>query len=232
MGLRRFNLKIKMTTRNFVAQFTNNLLSKDLEPVTGDITKCGLIVTNSELNDLDASGGLFLLRLVCTNGCVLTENWGKVTRNKNNKLKYDSIVNKFTADCRQLDTNRHMLTTTYNKLPDVSLNSEEFVKVFKGLSALIGKDGAMELLDSSIDEIKEFAIFEQLRKKVVSSSQYGRKSRDTEKNAYTVFNKITECARDLGSLQDSHKLQAYSGKYLWLLSNNLVETADTEVASV
>jgi len=223
------NTKVEVSVRNVIASFTNDMVTEQLEPVVGDVTKCGVEITNSELGDLDAKANLFLLRLVCTNGALLTDNWGAVSRNKNNRIQYDTVLDQFVVGCTQLNTDRKSLVTVYNKLPDVELDSKQFITTFKALKPSLGKQAAAEILQSNLEEIKDYENFEKKRTRwsAAASEWYGHSPRNTEKNSYEVFNNITQTARDLSSRDHARQLRAYSGRYLWMLAKDM---EDVEIA--
>jgi len=217
------NLKIDMSTRNIIIQFTRDVTGVRLEPQVGDATKCGLEIVNSELNDLDACSSIFLLRLACTNGVTLTEGWGTARRNKNNKIQYETVLDQFVQDCGALQTDYRKLGLIYNKLPEMTLNSNQFVKTFQILNGLFGKESAARIILSDPDEVKDIQAFENKRTRWGAnlSEYYGRLPRDTGKNAYDVFNNITETARDLSNMNTARQVRVFSGRYLWTIAKDL-----------
>jgi hypothetical protein len=213
-------IDIKLTSHNLFMYALRNLV-KDLEPVTGDFTKVGTVITNSEVGDLDAHANLYLLRLICTNGAVVGDKWGRVVRNKNNTLSYEKVLEQFIRGCGILAGNQASLEQCYNQLPQISLNSSQFVRTQRTLHTVLrDKDEVNRILKTDPEEIKSFFIHERMRGNP-DSLQYGSAPIDTKKNAYEVFNNMTESARDLPNWRHGFILQKLSGKYLWTLAQDM-----------
>jgi len=209
------NVQIILNTGNTVVTFTNPNIKK-LEPQVGDITECGTEIINSELEGFSTRANIFLYRLICSNGATLTENWGRVTQNKNNKIQYDTVLNQFVDGCQKLTTNQEKLAEVYNKLPDTSLNSRQFVSLWKPLNVLVGKEVATKILLTTLEEVKDISTYEQRRTRFSPLLNIGNElPRDTKKNAYEVFNNITSTARDTGSICTAKKIRTVSGHLLW-----------------
>lgn len=210
------NVMITLNTCNSVITFTTPLAHR-LEPQVGDVTECGTEIVNSELEGLSTQGSIFLYRLICSNGATLTDNWGRVTQNKNNKIQYGTVLNQFVDACQKLTTNHEKLAEVYNRLPDTSLNSCQFVSLWRPLNASVGKEIASQIMLTTLDEVKDIITYEQKRTRFSPLLMNGVNvtPRDTEKNSYEVFNNITAVARDTGSVCSARKLRAISGHLLW-----------------
>lgn len=209
------NIQITLNTCNSVITFTNPLI-QSLEPCVGDITKCGTEIVNSELAGFSTQAAIFLYRLICSNGATLTENWGRVTQNKNNKIQYGTVLDQFVEGCQKLTTNHKKLVEVYNRLPETSLNSRQFVTLWRPLNHLVGKEITSKIMLTTLEEVKDISAYEQKRTRFSPLvEKFDSSPRDTEKNSYEVFNNITSTARDMNSICTSKKLRAISGHLLW-----------------
>ena len=209
------NLIVALSTRNVLVQFT----SPSFPTFTireGEFIKVGLEIVNSEVNDWDAKAQIFMLRTKDNAGALMTENWGKISRNKNNKLQYETVVEQFVTGCVEFKTDMTKLSEIFTKLPNISLNSRHFAIVYGALLHVAGKSVAEQVLSTDEAEAKDFTQFEKRRNKwnFRYAEWYGKPPKDTQKNAYTVFDRLLDAANGSTDLIYCRKMRAIAGKLI------------------
>lgn len=219
------NFRAVLGTTNSIITYTSEVFPR-LEPIVGDVTQVGVEVTNSEVKDLDASAGLFLYRLICSNGVSMGSQWGRASRSKDAKLSYESMFSRFIRQIKDFRTNADALSGVYKELPNISLNSKEFVKIFGALQRGFGSDTALGLINLEKEDAKEIYQFEKDRtnwRATGNLDKFGMHPRDTELNAFDVFNKITAFGRDLKNTKESRRARAIGGHMVTMLYEERVK---------
>ena len=217
------NLVIAVSTRNVLVQFTApSFPSFQTKP--GEFIKVGLEIVNSEVNDWDAKAQLFMLRTKDNAGALMTENWGKIVRNKNNKLQYETVVDQFVTGCVEFKSDMAKLTDIFNKLPNINLTTRHFIVVNSALQHIAGKSVAEQVLATDEDETKEFTQHEKRRNKwnIRFAEWYGKPAKDTDKNALQVFDRLLDAANGATDLIYCRKMRAVAGKLIATLAIDVV----------
>ena len=213
------NLVIAVSTRNVLVQFTSPAFPT-FTVREGEFIKAGLEIVNSEVNDWDAKAQIFMLRTKDNAGALMTESWGKISRNKNNKLQYETVVDQFVSGCVEFETDMVKLAAVFEKLPNISLNTRHFSVVYGALTHIAGKSVAEQVLSTDEAEAKDFIQFEKRRNKwnIRYAEWYGKPPKDTEKNALSVFDRLLDAANGSTDLVYCRKMRAIVGKLIAALT--------------
>lgn len=168
----------------------------------GDITNIGLSVTSSETGGpmLQAKG--YTLRLVCTNGATVPENFGLLRFNTDWRVNIDYRLDNFGKRLLNFKVDVEDLKNSYDRLTVGTISEFQFYSIYRQARYIYKNDPEGELkadktLDVKAEERKE--IFESVRKRQAEIRGLATDSieppQQTNFQAWDVFNSITAQAR-------------------------------------
>lgn len=175
--------EIRISDRGMTASFLKEGVK--VEPVPGDITRVGLNVLNSETGFRGTKASFWLLRLVCSNGATLTNNWGNVEWSYDHRVSRERSMRNFVEGILKLQLDFDRLTRSYQKLVERELMAFEFVNVWRRLARIVGNDEADCIADIQRDE----------RNRLNNEVREGNRSLNTGMIIYDMHNSITQAAR-------------------------------------
>lgn len=216
------NVTVILTSKDALIQFTSARFPI-IEPKEGDIIRSGLEIVTSEVMSTESTAQLFIYRLASKTGALMTENWGRIRRNRKKKLDDGARLSQFVAGCIGFETNVADLLEVFSAMGTMSLSSDDFVKIYRGLSSVLGPEETQKLLQVDKEAIEEYVVYEKQRTRWSAnpSRWYGHQARDTEHNAYDTFTNIMDYSREIKDYRQSRRLRAVSGKMIFILSQKL-----------
>jgi len=159
-----------------------------IEPKLGDTILTGLRISNSETGGRALKGSRYTLKLSCTNGATLTDEWGSARWSYDPRVTYNTNLGHFFEDLKRINEKRFELSDIYKQLVDNSLTDLAFVNLWRRVRAAVGPQDADEILYTEPKERRR--LFNQVR-----SRRDPLAVLPTSLNNYDVYNRITEAAR-------------------------------------
>jgi len=175
--------EIRTSDRGMVLSFLKEGLS--LEPMPGDITRFGINIQNSETGYRGAKANFYLLRLVCTNGAVASNNWGSVKLDYDARISRERSLSNFIEGIKKLGVDFKKFNDFYNGLINRELKAYEFINIWRRLSRVVGNEEADRISMVSQD------VRNHLNKEV----REGNRLLPTGVALYNLYNAVTEAAR-------------------------------------
>lgn len=163
--------------------------SNPIEPQPGDTILTGLRISNSETGGRALKGSLFTLRLACTNGARVPDEWGVARWSYDPRVTYQSNLAHFFDGLRSIEARRFGLPVIYKQLVSESLTDLEFVHIWRRLRRVIGPEQADEIF--GIQPKQRRRLFNQVRSRDDPSV-----TEPTSWSRYEVHNSITAAARN------------------------------------
>jgi hypothetical protein len=161
-------------------------------PEAGDEIQFGIQITNSETGFRGLKASLFSLRLVCTNGAVLADEYGTARWNYDRRMSHSTSINKFFENVLALETKHERQRSLYQGITDRHLMDTEFLRLLRRLRAALRSDA--DSLDTllGIESAERKAI-----QAAVHDREYGEPPALTEFGVYDFHNRITAAAQRL-----------------------------------
>lgn len=156
-----------------------------VEPAPGDITRFGLRVSNSETGWRGAKAGFYLFRLVCTNGAIVSNNWGTAEWDYDYRISRERSLQNFIGQIIKLNVDFAKFEDSYNRLLDRELMAVEFVNVRRRMSRIVGNDNADRITRVSKEE----------RNRLNAEYREGNRMLATGVILYDLYNNITDAAK-------------------------------------
>ena len=181
----------------------------EVEPVPGDITRFGINVLNSETGFRGAKACFWLLRLVCTNGATLTNNWGKVNWSYDQRISYERSLYNFFEGISKLQVEFSQFSSFYKHLPVREVVAHEYINIWRRLSRIVGNEMADRI--TMVDKEERNRLNRELRE--------GNRMLTTGLTLYDLYNSITEAARRYPFVQ-RRKMEGLGGSLIDLVSAN------------
>jgi hypothetical protein len=175
----------------------------EVEPVPRDVTRFGLNILNSETGFRGAKANFWLLRLVCTNGAILRNEWGSVKWSYDHRISYERSLKNFIAGIEKLQMDFDNFVALYKSLVNRELRAFEFVNIHRRLARIVGNDQA--------DQI--FGVPKEERNRFMRESREGDRMLLTGIILYELYNSITESARWYPFIQ-RRQLEALGGSLI------------------
>jgi hypothetical protein len=102
-----------------------------IEPVVGDITRLGLVISSSETGGPLPQARGYTLRLVCTNGATVPTTCGVVYCSSDWRVRLERRLAAFTVALRNLTIDVHALTQVYTRLVATPLMDDVFYELYR-----------------------------------------------------------------------------------------------------
>lgn len=199
--------ELRIADRGVEASFIDPRLG-ELEPQVGDITGIGLRITNSETGFRGLKASSFLLRLVCTNGAVLSNNWANVAWSYDPRMNYRHSLDNFFKQLEQLSLGVSHLRESYRTLIQKKLSVLGLVNLWRSVNRIVGQTDADGILGLPPDERKSLV-------KATKERRPGDNSHleETDRSYWEAYNAITERARQYDFLR-WRQLERLAGRLL------------------
>lgn len=175
--------KIAISSRGMEISFLQE--GQKVEPVPGDVTEFGLSITNSESGWRGAKANFSLLRLICTNGAVVSNSWGNVNWSYDHRLSFATSYTNFINQIIKMTPDLTNFKTSYKRLIDRELLVFEYVNVHRRLSRIVGNYDADRIM----------GIDKEDRNLFIRETREGNRLLPTATIAYDVYNNITSAAQ-------------------------------------
>jgi hypothetical protein len=107
--------------------------SLNVEPVPGDIVKLGVRLGNSETGGPLPKGSGYTLRLLCSNGAVLSNQVGTARWSSDYRTTYRTRVEKFLHDLSGLRELQATILPLYQGVTERFLSDRDFINVWRRL---------------------------------------------------------------------------------------------------
>jgi hypothetical protein len=174
-----------------------------LEPQPGDITRLGLVLTSSETGGPLPLARGYTLRLVCTNGAVLPEDFAHVRFNSDRRIQLEARLQIFAAQMQGMAVDVARLQQAYARLPEERLTDQMFYNLWRDIRyayRLIGHNDVRADQVLEVDPEERRAIITEVRKRqqawrdgsVVVGIQ---PPRPIDLHTWDAFNRVTAAAR-------------------------------------
>lgn len=175
--------EIRISDRGMEMSFLKEGLK--VEPAPGDITRFGLRVSNSDTGWRGAKASFYLLRLVCTNGAVVSNNWGTAEWGYNYRISHERSIQNFIGQIEKMQVDFTKFEAFYNRLADRELAAFEFVNVHRRMSRIVGNEDADKMAGVPKEE----------RNRFIKEYREGNRMLPTGIILYVIYNNITASAR-------------------------------------
>jgi hypothetical protein len=198
--------EVKLSDRGMEVSFLRKGLN--VEPVPGDVTKCGIDILNSETGYRGAKACFFLLRLICSNGASLSDRWGKVNWSYDYRISYERSLHNFFKGIEHLQIAFNTFNSSYAELRYRELAICEYVNIWRRLARIVGNEMADRI--TGIDKDKR--------------NYYNRQARDGDRHhsagiiLYDIYNSITEAAQRYPFVQ-RRNLESLGGSLVNLVTS-------------
>lgn len=161
-----------------------------LEPAVGDITGIGLRLTNSETGYRGLKASSFLLRLVCTNGAVLSNDWGSAEWSYDPRMDYERSLASFFQRVPGLSLSVQRLREAYQTMFQKNLPVLGLVNLWRRVARIAGPDHADSIL--GIPQERRKALVKATRERAAREES---RTQESETSYWQAYNAITERAR-------------------------------------
>jgi len=199
--------RITISDRGMQVEILHKDESCTIEPIVGDITRVGLAITNSETGGSRPLATGYTLRLVCTNGSTIQQDFGHVRFSSDWRCTMKRRLDRFTAALQSLsqamrDKCGH-LQTAYERMAHTYLEDVLFFNLYRQAQYL-----ARGVAQSSDYIDRLFGVEPDQRHEIIGRVRHRQRelrrgntaalepSQSTDLLAWQVFNGITAAARD------------------------------------
>jgi len=196
-----------------------------IEPVVGDVSRVGLAVTNSETGGALPLATGYTLRLVCTNGSTIKQEFGHVRFSSDWRCTMERRLDRFTAELQSLSQvirdKCGQLQTAYKRMAHEYLDDEDFYSLYRQAQYL---SRGVTNFNEHIDGI--FGVQPDQRQEIIGRVRQRQRERrsastaaigppqSTDLLAWDVFNGITAAARDEVRYHRRTALESLAGDVL------------------
>jgi hypothetical protein len=109
-------------------------------PERGDEIELGIRISNSETGFRGAKASLFSLRLVCTNGAVMSDSLGTSRWNYDRRVTYGASLGKFLADIELLETAHERQRDLYEGVTEQLILDADFLRLIRQIQLALRCD--------------------------------------------------------------------------------------------
>jgi len=199
--------RITLSDRGMQVEILHKEESFTIEPVVGDVTRVGLAVTNSETGGALPLATGYTLRLVCTNGSTIKQNFGLARFSSDWRCTMERRLDRFTAELQSLSQDVKdkcgQLHEAYKRMAHEYLDDEDFYSLYRQAQYL---SRGVTNISEHIDGI--FGVEPGQRQEIIGRVRQRQRERQaaniaaieppqsTSLLAWDVFNGITAAARD------------------------------------
>ena len=202
------------------------ILPKDesltIQPIVGDVTQVGIVVKNSETGGPLPLATGYTYRLICTNGSTIPQDFGHVRFSSDWRCTLERRKDRFVADLRSLSQDMRdkcsYLQTAYSRMTNEYLDDGLFYNLYRQAQYLFrGATSSSKPID------KIFGLEPNQRQEIIARARHRLRElrgantaaieppQATDILAWTIFNRLTEAARDEARYHRRIGLQSLAG---------------------
>ena len=186
-----------------------------IEPVVGDVSNVGLKVVNSQVGKPSAKIEAMTFRLICSNGAILGESFGRAYWPSDKRLKYSASFAAFEREFLDIAVNVDFLQELYNRSTEKRLTVREIVSLWRRVERVVQSREVADIIlrlgdkerTNYIQDERDRQMFEKKNDDEVTSPL-------TPLVLYETFNRITAHARDVSDFSISYHLEQIAGSAL------------------
>jgi hypothetical protein len=175
-------------------------------PEPGDDVEIGIRISNSETGYVGLKASLSTLRLVCTNGAVMTDHLGTARWNYDPRVKYSTSIDQFNTALIKLRGRQGLLADLYKQPLRRNLLDTELVNLHRRLRASLPAAAVDAVLGLGLEE-------RQAVQASVRSRSREMPAAPTTHHLWDVHNQITAAAQRLDFVRRS-RLERIGGALL------------------
>ena len=178
-----------------------------INPRPNDTILGGLKITNSETGFRGLMASLFTLRLLCTNGAIITDEKQAARWSYDRRMTYTRNIDNFCNKLNILEIPQAELAEKYATVTDRYLSDREAVNLWRRVRRFLTSDTTNMVL--GMNNSMRQNLFEQVK---LHDDPY--MAQPTELNIYDVHNRITAGAKMLPPIRRT-RLEEIGGSLIW-----------------
>jgi hypothetical protein len=182
-------------------------------PAPNDVIELGIRISNSETGYTGLKASRSSLRLVCTNGAVMTDHLGTARWNYDKRVAYDTSISHFQKDVFKLGERQGAQVQLYERVLQRNLLDREFVNLWRRLrTSSITVPEVDRMLGLSPDERQAIQV-------AVRERPAGLPAVPTDLSTWDILNRITSAAQRMDFVRRA-RLERIGGGLLAEVSSN------------
>jgi hypothetical protein len=175
----------------------------EVQPQVGDVTRLGLVLTSSETGGPLPLARGFTLRLRCSNGAVLPEDFAHVRCNSDRRIQLEARLQVFAAQMQGMTVDVARLQQAYARLPEERLTDQMFYNLWRDIRyayRLVGHNDVRADDVLEVDPEERRVIITEVRKRQQawrdgSGADGMQPPRPIDLQTWDAFNRVTASAR-------------------------------------
>jgi hypothetical protein len=174
------NVEIDLVSENFV-----------VEPIPNDVIRCGIRLSNSETGGRGLKASLWTLRLICSNGAVMSDDLGTVRWSYDRRVTYVASIARFIDQLLNLRDKQSQLKSVYSNAIARPLFEEQITRLWRRIRSA-GKftpDHTNLILGIDDEERRRLA------SAVATRHAANQPAEESPWDAFTIHNRITAAAK-------------------------------------
>jgi hypothetical protein len=157
------------------------------------VIRGGIRISNSETGGCGLKGSLYTLRLVCSNGAVMSDSLGTVRWSYDRRVTYAASIAKFCNSLVNLQNKQTQLKGVYSTAIERPILQEDVTRLWRRIRS------AGNFTPEHTDQI--LGITDEVRRRLASAVA-GRRAanlpaEESEWDLFTTHNRITAAAKSL-----------------------------------
>lgn len=189
---------IKISDRGIKLSFLDEQLPV-VEPQVGDVTRIGYCIRNSQTGGVTLTGLLFLYRLRCKNGALLSEAWGSVRWPSDNRLFYNTSLWIFEQKFLELCCQQELLKQNFLEMYNRTVTDDELVGLWRAVARVTDNAIADSIIGIGKEDRENLVRVVRARWRRNHARRFDQQDAPVQTNlrAYNIYNRITQAARDM-----------------------------------